>query len=211
MIWKQQGKDGQSAPLPRLVLLALFFLGGVLLGQVVSGRVPDATGDELGRYLTDYLRLDGGTERTTAAALSAALIYFRYPLLAFLLGFTSLGVLLLPCATVAYGFFLSFSVCCFTAAFGSDGVLLALAVFGLRCAVTLPCYLLLAVPAWGPSATLASFSFGRGRRAAPVVYGRSCWVRFGGVMAALLTGMCVDLFLSPWLLQLILERILGAV
>nr|WP_325254795.1 hypothetical protein [uncultured Oscillibacter sp.] len=211
MIWKQQGKDGQSAPLPRLVLLALFFLGGVLLGQVVSGRVPDATGDELGRYLTDYLRLDGGTERTTAAALSAALIYFRYPLLAFLLGFTSLGVLLLPCATVAYGFFLSFSVCCFTAAFGSDGVLLALAVFGLRCAVTLPCYLLLAVPAWGTSATLASFSFGRGRRAAPVVYGRSCWVRFGGVMAALLTGMCVDLFLSPWLLQLILERILGAV
>jgi hypothetical protein len=211
LIWKQQGKDGQSAPLPRLVLLALFFLGGVLLGQVVSGRVPDATGDELGRYLTDYLRLDGGTERTTAAALSAALIYFRYPLLAFLLGFTSLGVLLLPCATVAYGFFLSFSVCCFTAAFGSDGVLLALAVFGLRCAVTLPCYLLLAVPAWGTSATLASFSFGRGRRAAPVVYGRSCWVRFGGVMAALLTGMCVDLFLSPWLLQLILERILGAV
>ena len=211
MIWKKQGKDGQSAPLPRLVLLALFFLGGVLLGQVVSGRVPDATGDELGRYLTDYLRLDGGTERTTAAALSAALIYFRYPLLAFLLGFTSLGVLLLPCATVAYGFFLSFSVCCFTAAFGSDGVLLALAVFGLRCAVTLPCYLLLAVPAWGTSATLASFSFGRGRRAAPVVYGRSCWVRFGGVMAALLTGMCVDLFLSPWLLQLILERILGAV
>ena len=44
-----------------------------------------------------------------------------------------------------------------------------------------------------------------------MVYGRSCWVRFGGVMAVLLAGMCVDLFLSPWLLQLILERILDAV
>ena len=139
------------------------------------------------------------------------MIYFRYPLLAFLLGFTSLGVLLLPCVTTAYGFFLSFSVCCFTAAFGADGVLLALAVFGLRCAVTLPCYLLLAAPAWGTSAALASLSFGKGRRAAPVVYGRSCWVRFGAVMAALLMGMCVDLFLSPWLLQLVLERILGTV
>ena len=64
MIWKRQGKDGQSAPLPRLVLLALFFLGGVLMGQVLSGRVPDVTGDELGRYLTDYLRLDSGTEFT---------------------------------------------------------------------------------------------------------------------------------------------------
>lgn len=211
MNWKKQGRDGQSAPLPRLVLLALCFLGGVLLGQVLSGRVPDATGEDLGRYLTDYLRLDGGTERTAAAALSAAVIYFRYPLLAFLLGFTSLGVLLLPCVTTAYGFFLSFSVCCFTAAFGADGVLLALAVFGLRCAVTLPCYLLLAAPAWGTSAALASLSFGKGRRAAPVVYGRSCWVRFGAVMAALLMGMCVDLFLSPWLLQLVLERILGTV
>lgn len=211
MIWKKHGKDGQSAPLPRLVLLALFFLGGVLLGQVLSSRVPATTGDELGRYLTEYLRLDGGTERTAAAALSAAVIYFRYPLLAFLLGFTSLGVLLLPCVTAAYGFFLSFSVCCFTAAFGTDGVLLALAVFGFRCAVTLPCYLLLAVPAWGSSAALAALSFGQGRRAAPVIYGKSCWVRFGGVMAALLAGMCVDLFLSPWLLRLILERILGTV
>lgn len=209
MIWKRQGRDGQSAPLPCLVLLALFFLGGVLLGQVLSGRVPDATGDELGRYLTEYLRLGGVTEHTAAAALSAAVIYFRYPLLAFLLGFTSLGVLLLPCATVTYGFFLSFSVCCFTAAFGVDGVLLALAVFGLRCAVTLPCYFLLAVPAWGTSVALASLSFGRGRRAAPVVYGRSCWVRFVAVMAILLAGMCGDLCLSPWLLQLILERILG--
>lgn len=208
MIWKKQGKDGQSAPLPRLVLLALFFLGGVLLGQVVSGRVPDATGDELGRYLTDYLRLDGGTERTAAAALSAAVIYFRYPLLAFLLGFTSLGVLLLPCATVAYGFFLSFSVCCFTAAFGSDGVLLALAVFGLRCAVTLPCYFLLAVPAWERSVTLACLSLGGGRRTAPVLCGRAWWTRFAVISGALLAGMCADLTLAPWFLRQLLERIL---
>lgn len=210
MIWKKQGRDGQSAPLSRLLLLALFFLGGVFLGQVLSGRVPDATGDELGRYLTDYLRLDGGTaERGAGAALSTAVIYFRYPLIAFLLGFTSLGVLLLPCATAAYGFFLSFSVCCFTASFGAEGVLLALAVFGLRCAVTLPCYLLLAVPAWGTSAALASLSFGQGRRMAPVDYGRRFWLRSGGVMAALAAGVCADLFLSPWLLRLVLERILG--
>lgn len=84
-----------------------------------------------------------------------------------------------------------------------------MAVFGLRCAVTLPCYLLLAVPAWGTSAALAALSFGQGRRAAPVVYGRNCWARFGCVIAVLSAGMCVDLFLSPWLLRLILERILG--
>ena len=193
-----------------LLVLALFFFAGVILGQVFSARVPDATGDELACYLTDFLKVEEG-DLSPRTALSAAALYFRYPLAAFLLGFASIGVLLLPLVSGAFGFFLSFSVCCFTAAFGSDGVVLALAVFGLRCAVTLPCYFLLAVPAWGTSASLASLSFGHGRRAAPVVYGRSCWVRFGGVTVALLAGMCVDLFLSPWLLRLILERILGAV
>ena len=146
---------------------------------------------------------------SAAAALSAVVIYFRYPLLAFLLGFASIGVVLLPCVTAAYGFFLSFSVCCFTAAFGVDGVLLALAVFGLRCMVTLPCYFLLAAASWGTSAGLAAVSFGRGRRTAPVVYGRACWVRFGACCLALLAGVCAELFLSPVLLRLMLERILG--
>ena len=141
--------------------------------------------------------------------VSTLVTYFRYPLLAFGLGFASIGVVLLPCATVAYGFFLSFSVCCFTASFGADGVLLALAVLGLRCAVTLPCYFLLAASSWGTAAGLAAVSFGSGRRTAPVVYGRACWVRLGACCLALLAGACVDLLLSPVLLRLMLERILG--
>lgn len=194
--------------LPRLLLLALCFLAGVILGQVLAGRVSAETGAELNRYLEDYVRVGGQTGRSAAAALSAVVIYFRYPLLAFLLGFASIGVVLLPCVTVAYGFFLSFSVCCFTAAFGPDGVLLALAVFGLRCAVTVPCYFLLAVPSWGTSAALAAVSFGSGRRCAPVIYGRSCWLRLGLSAAALLAGVCADLLLAPALLGMILERIL---
>lgn len=193
--------------LPRLLLLALFFAAGVLLGQVLAGWVPDATGEELRRYLEDYVRLGGGTAPSPRAVLSTLVIYFRYPLLAFGLGFASIGVALLPCVTVAYGFFLSFSVCCFTAAFGADGVLLALAVFGLRCAVTLPCYFLLAVPAWGNSAALAAASFGRGRRAAPVVYGRVWWLRTAACAGILLAGMGVELFCSPWLLEAVLSRI----
>ena len=199
---------GDGSPLPQLLFLALLFFGGLVLGQVLAGRVPDATGDELTRYLTDYIQVGGG-ERSAGTVLSALVIYFRYPLAAFLLGFASIGIVLLPCVTVAYGFFLSFSVCCFTAAFGSDGVLLALAVFGLRCLVTLPVYFLLAVPSLGTSAGLAAVSFGRGRRTAPVIYGRSCWLRFGICMAALLAGVCVDLFLSPVFLRWMLARMFG--
>ena len=98
-----------ASSLPRLLLLALFFLAGVILGQVLAGRVPAETGAELNRYLEDYVQLNGQTGRSATAALSAVVIYFRYPLLAFLLGFASIGVVLLPCVTVAYGFFLSFS------------------------------------------------------------------------------------------------------
>ena len=86
----------QLPTLPRLLLLALFFLAGVLLGQVLSGRVPDTTGDELRRYLEDYVRLGGEGAPTVQTALSALVIYFRYPLFAFLLGFASIGVVLLP-------------------------------------------------------------------------------------------------------------------
>ena len=202
MIGKRQAEGGR---LSGLLLLALFFLAGVILGQVLSGRVPDGAGSELGRYLSGYVRLEEG--QAGSPALTAAGLYFRYPLLAFFLGFTSLGVALLPCLTVACGFFLSFSVCCFTAAFGPDGVLLALAVFGIRCMVTLPCYFLLAVPSWSASAALASLSFGWGRRTPPAVYGRPFWLRLGGCAATLLVGMWAELYLSPWFLQLVLERI----
>ena len=197
----------KPGPLLRLILLALFFLAGVLLGQVLACRVPAETGEELRRYLESYLRL--GAEPSPRTAASAVVIYFRYPLLAFLLGFASIGVALLPLLTAAFGLFLSFSVCCFTATFGGAGVLLALAVFGLRCLTTAPCYFLLAVPSWETAAGLAAVSFGSGRRTAPVVYGRACWKRLGICCLVLAAGVCGELTLSPWLLRLLLERLLG--
>lgn len=203
----RQRHGGQPSLLPRMILLALFFLGGIFLGQVLAGRVPDATGRELTEYLEGYVALEGGV--SPQAAVSALVLYYRYPLLAALLGFASIGVVLLPATAAAFGFFLSFSVCCFTAAFGGGGVLLALAVFGLRCAVTLPVFFSLAVPAWGNAAGLAMASFGNGRRTAPVVYGRSWWLRLTVCGGILLAGVCLELFVSPWLLRLALGHILG--
>lgn len=205
MKWKTHSKGGQPSFLPRLLFLAACFFGGVCMGQVLAGRVPDETGRELSCYLKDYLMLGGGG-MTPASLWAAVVLYGRYPLLAFLLGFASIGVLLLPLSTAAFGFFLSFSVSCFTAAFGADGVLLAIGVFGLRCAVTLPCYFLLAVPALGTSGALASLSFGRGRRAAAVTYGREYWQRFAVCAAVLALALCVDLLCGPRVLRFLLEH-----
>jgi len=172
----------------------------------MSGRVPDTTGYELNDYLHRFIQLEDGI--SYKALISAFVLYFRYPLIAVLLGFSSVGVILLPLVTVTFAFFLSFSVCCFTAVFGSNGVLLALAVFGIRCLITLPCYFLLAESAWETSAALALASFGRGRRAVPIHYGRVYVIRFAICTAVLLAGVCLELFTSGWLLQLALGRVL---
>lgn len=202
-----RGSGGQAGSLSGLVVLAVFFAGGILLGQALTGHVPDGTGAELRRYLTDYLRLeDGGAERA-GAAVSAVVIYFRYPLAAFLLAFTAAGAVLLPCVTVAYGCFLSFSVCCFTAAFGAEGALLALAVLGVRCLATMPCYFLLAASAWRMSA--ARLPIGRGRRTAPAACGRGWWLLCGAAALVLLAGVCLELVLPPRLTELALQHILN--
>ena len=190
-----------------LVLLAFFFAGGILLGQALAGRVPDGTGAELRRYLTDFLRLEDGAAEDARAALSAVVLYFRYPLAAFLLAFTAAGALLLPCVTLVFGCCLSFSVSCFTAAFGTEGALLALAVMGLRCLVTMPCYFLLARPAWAMAA--ARLPIGRGRRTAPVACGKAWWRLCGAVALVLLAGVCVELVLPPRMVALVLGQILN--
>lgn len=204
---KNLAKGPLASSLPCMLLLALFFLCGAILGQVLAGRVPGETGLELRQYLEDYVRLGG--EVSPGAAVSAAAVYFRYPLLAFLLGFASIGVVLLPVSAAAFGFFLSFAVCCFTAAFGPDGVLLALAALGLRCVVTMPCFFLLASSSCGTAAGLAAVSFGSGRRTAPAC-GRVDWRRFGACSLALAAGVCGELTLTPALLRLALERVLGS-
>ena len=205
MDWNRLERIAWRRQLSRLLFLALFFFAGIVLGQVFASQVPDATGDELARYLMDFLKVEENV--SSQAVLPAAVLYIRYPLAAVLLGFASIGIVLLPLAAGAFGFFLSFSVCCFTAAFGLDGVLLALAVFGLRCAVTLPCFFLLAVPSLECSMALACLSFGRGRP--PVLYGREWWSRLAVVSGVLLAGICAELTLAPWLLRQMLEQMLG--
>jgi stage II sporulation protein M len=192
----------------RLGLLAICFLGGLLFGQVVANQLGGSTAGELTDYLNGFFSLEPNWEPSAKVAVSTAVVYLRYPLLAFLLGFASVGAVLLPLTTAAYGFFLSFSVCCFTAAFGRGGVLLALAALGLRSFITLPCYFALAVPALEKSTALALLTLRPGGRIAPPVYDRTWWQRCGGVLGILAAGIAGDLFLTPRLLHWVLGIIL---
>lgn len=200
---RQAGRAvGQVGFLPRLVLLAAFFALGILAGALIAARVEAQVCEEIRRYLTDFLRVENG--RTMGALLSTVFAYTRDALLAVILGCTAAGVVLLPCAAAAMGGLLAFSVCCFTMSFGTEGILLALAVLGLRCLVTLPCFFLLAAQGWSASAALAGLLFGRGKRAA----GGISLPLLGGVTAVLAAGICVEWSFLPWLVRAVLARVL---
>jgi stage II sporulation protein M len=82
-------------------------------------------------------------------------------------------------------------------------MLLALALFGLRYLLTLPCFLVLAVQALRSSVELAGYSLGYGGRRGTELYGVQYFVKFFAVAAVLLSGALLDLWLTPWLLRLI--------
>ena len=184
-----------------LGLLATSFTLGMIAGQVFAGKNSAAVLAELHRYLSEYYALDMANGSAGGILFNALLIYFRYPLLALLLGLTVPGVLLLPALSALFGFFLSFAACCFARVFGGSGVLLAAAVLGLRCLVTLPCFFVVAVQAM----------HGAGRKCGKASYKQAavlerCLVACV-VAAILLAGALAEGILSPILLERALKKI----
>ena len=193
----------------RLLLLAFFFVCGILMGQALSARGAEGTAGELREYLEGYLSLpeEKGFWETLPSSL---FLYFRYPLLAFLLGYLGAGVALLPLSAAVFGFSLSFSVCCFTAAFGGAGALLAMAVFGIRSLASVPGFFLLAVPALHSAALRSPLSFGRGKRVASAGNDTGRWKGLCAVSAALLAALLLESALSSGLLRLVWEHFIAA-
>lgn len=185
----------------RGLLLALFFLSGALLGHLYAGCWDEASQTELNRYLTDYCAVyDGGG--VPVPLLSCALIYFGYAVLLFLLGFSSVGAVLIPALSGLYGFLTMYTISCFVRCYGRNGVLLAMGVLLLRLFFTLPCFLTLAEEAWPLSIELFLLSFGRGRRSAPVLYGSRYFLLFALCSVVLAAGVCCERLFAPALFRL---------
>ena len=180
----------------RGLLLALFFLSGAVLGHLYAGSWDEASRAELSRYLTDYCTVyDAGG--VPVPLLNCVLIYFGYAALLFLLGFSSVGAVLIPALSGLYGFLTMYTISCFVRCYGRSGVLLAMGVLLLRLLFTLPCFLLLAGEAWPLSIELLLLSFGRGRRSAPVLYGSRYFLLFALCAVILAAGVCCERLFAP--------------
>lgn len=183
-----------------LVISALFFLLGILLGHAAAQRCAEPLGEELSRYLASYPALRAERAASPAAILGTLGCFFRAPTAIFLLGFASLGVLLIPCVCALQGFLFAFSLFCFSSALGQGGFFALTALFAPRLFVVLPCTLLLAGAAMESSCALASLSLGRGKRVKGIERG---WLRFGKVCVCLLLGAMAELWLAARILPLL--------
>ena len=146
----------------------------------------------------------GVREPFSAQALAETLMcYFRAPVIVFLLGFASIGVMLVPAVCAFQGFLLSFSLFSFALALGRGSFPLLLALFGLRLLAVLPCTLVLGMAAMEKSRSLLLLSLGGGgKRARAVTYGGAYWYRFGVCCVCLLLAALAELWLVPQFLLL---------
>ena len=187
-----------------LLVLCVFFIVGAGLGRLGHGYVTAANNEELARYICTYAELVSVSKNVAANIYSVALLYFRYSIFYFLLGFLAAGVLLIPFTCAVQGFFLSFSISCFASSLGKDGVLLALSAFGIRCLFTLPCCFLLATWSFLAAKNRSTLSAGgkKGTRLPPEYF----W-RFVICVIVLLVGSVLELSVVPRLFSLALAKI----
>jgi len=130
-------------------------------------------------------------------AIQTVLAFLRGPLFAFLLGFASVGVVLLPLLCVSQGFLYSFSLFCCVSTMGRELFFPILLLFALRFLTVLPCMILLSEAALSNSWALASYSLGKGKRAKSARYGAPYFIRFAFCCAVLLLGAVLELWLVP--------------
>lgn len=190
--------DLLSGETAALALLGAFFLAGSIAGCVLAGLVQTGGQDELAAYLRSYLTLlEDDAARPGLAALSWEVL--RFPLLAFLLGFTALGIIGLPVLFAARGFLLSFAVSAFYRLFGFSGALPAFFLFGLSALIWLPVLFHLGVQGLLAAYSLLRRGLGEGRY--PLRYDARYLARCGLCACALAGCVALEYFAVPALLR----------
>ena len=196
-----------QGPELQMICLALFFLLGALAGYMYAGYCVDQSALLLEEYLDGYCRLfaDGGEQ---TVPLGAALgLYYGNLAAAFLLGFTPLGVLLIPAVAAAFGFTGMFAIGCFVRIYGRWGVILSLSALGVRLLFTLPCFLWIGAYAWRTALSL--LPVGRGKRCTSPDSAGMYVYRLLLCVVLLAVGICFEHYLTPYLFHFALQGISG--
>lgn len=154
-MWVSVRKIGgriESAPvwngMTRLLVLGLCFGLGTLAGFCFSGWCGSP---ELQDYLHRYFQAAGQEGGAEPPLWACVWDLARWPLAAFLLGSTTLGVAGVPALMGARGFLLAFSTATFARLFGLPGVAASLTAFGVSALIAVPVLFIVAADAFEQS------------------------------------------------------------
>lgn len=141
---KEKGRPG--LPVALAVNTAAFALGA-LGGFCLAGQWAGQNWSSFGQWLESYAAGLSLLEQERVSFWAVLWDALRWPLLALGLGYTVLGVWLLPTVFALRGFFLCFSVAALSGA-GQGGLWLALVLLGLGGLVKLPVFFFLGTHSW---------------------------------------------------------------
>lgn len=180
---------------PALVVTAAFFALGALAGCLMAARIDADGAEALCSYLDSFLSLarEGGLSLPEFPELLWRTL--RWPLAAFLLSFTALGVLGIPVLSCLRGFFLAFSVASFFKAYGQGGITVAFLLQGVPGLLSVPVFMLLATQSFLAAYALAGRGSVQGRRELP--YDRDYFLRCGLCAGVLFVSLLVECYLVP--------------
>ena len=171
------------------VLFVCFCGAGIAGCLAVSGMGADGV-SSLGGYLSGYLSLVTAGDAAAPSVWSAGWELCRWPLLAFLLGFTALGAAALPVVFCIRGFLLGYAVAAFVRVFGSRGLLLAFAVFGMTALVSVPVLFCVGCASFRSSLGLASGMLAERRTVQPLMERLGVLIPCGGLLLLAVVLQC---------------------
>lgn len=170
------------------LLLSAAFVLGACLGMAAAWLIGAENCGNLKSFFSQYTQVTADSAYTWSNFFHTLWYFLRLPLLLFLVGFSALGVFVIPSAMLFKGFSFAFAVSTLVLLYGSSGLLAATVFFGLAELFFIPLLFLVAV--W--SVELASgIAFGRPKSAKAAFH----WKTFLLILAAILA-IAVVTFLS---------------
>lgn len=140
---------------PAYMLCALLLALGIVSGTFLSAGFVESGGAK--GFMDGYLpTLRSGSDLGLAQYL---LMLSRYPVLAFLLGFSVLGTVGIPVLCFVRGFTLAFALSALTRLYAGNGALMGCMLFGVVSALSVPVFLLVASGAFCSSVRLGRVWF----------------------------------------------------
>ncbi|WP_368241635.1 hypothetical protein [Intestinimonas butyriciproducens] len=185
--------------LPALITVASAFCIGGLAGMLLAAQVGGGGHDSLAAYIEGYLAAaKSGSVVLSPGLLSVLWESVRWPLFAFLMGFTALGVLGIPTLFAVRGFLLSFAVSSFVRMFGGTGGILAFFAFGITGLAAVPALFVLGVQSFAGARELAGRALSGKKGVFP--FGRAYWVRCALCAGAVALSAVLEYWAVPALL-----------